>query len=488
MPAEERKAFVAKLLPTLRGKLSVEHRKVAHFSDAPEVLDFVNSERAAELAALGTSCPDHFLRTKIKPLFVAERAGADRLQATIDELDPLLASYREDYAAYYERCKRPNSPAMRDPYPVVILLPGIGMLTLAKDKPMAAAGQRVLHQRGQRDARRDGSRRVRRVARAGGVQHRVLAARGSQAASGCPPEKSLSRQVALVTGGAGGIGKATAARMLRERACVVLCDVDDENLERAGKELQGEFGKDFVRWIRCDVTDEASVLETCAFASREFGGIDVVVCCAGLASAEPFESTSLELWQKNIDVLATGYFMVAREGFRVMKEQGRGGSIVFIASKNAMAASPNASAYCTAKAGAVHLARCIALEGAPHGIRCNTVNPDAVLRGSKIWRGDWRKERAETYGIAEDQLEEHYRKRSLLGREVLPEDIAEAVYFFAQGVSAKSTGNILNVDAGNAGRLPEVATPAPPRNDPRPADRPGLPAGEQRRSAERAAA
>jgi NAD(P)-dependent dehydrogenase (short-subunit alcohol dehydrogenase family) len=206
--------------------------------------------------------------------------------------------------------------------------------------------------------------------------------------------------------------------------------------------------------VRCDVTDEAAVAGACAHAAAEYGGLDIVVCCAGLASAEPFGSTSLELWQRNLDVLATGYFLVARAGFEILRAQGLGGSIVFIGSKNALAASPNASAYCTAKAAALHLARCIALEGAPHGIRANTVNPDAVLRGSKIWAGEWRRERAAMLGLHEDQLEEHYRKRSLLGREVLPEDIAEAVWFFASDLSAKSTGNVLNVDAGNAGAFP----------------------------------
>lgn len=453
LSAAERRAFASRLLPVLRGKLSREQRKVAHFNDAPEVLDFVGSARAAELAALGTSCPDHFLRTKIKPLFLEQPASGASVEATVADLDPLLAAYREDYAAYYERCKRPTSPAMRDPYPVVVLWPGVGMLTLAKDKPIARQASEfyVNAVNVMRGAELLGGYVGLPEQQAFDIEYWLLEEAKLQR---MPPEKSLSRRVALVTGGAGGIGRATAERLLRERACVVLCDIDAERLAATGKELQARFGADFVRWTACDVTDEAQVVETCAVAAREYGGLDIVVCCAGLASAEPFESTSRALWQKNLDVLATGYFLIARESYRIMRAQGQGGSIVFIASKNAMAASPNASAYCTAKAAAVHLARCIALEGAAHGIRVNTVNPDAVLRGSTIWQGNWRKERAQTYGIAEDQLEEHYRKRSLLGREVLPEDIAEAVYFFAADVSAKSTGNILNVDAGNAGAFP----------------------------------
>jgi NAD(P)-dependent dehydrogenase (short-subunit alcohol dehydrogenase family) len=266
-----------------------------------------------------------------------------------------------------------------------------------------------------------------------------------------PKPKALAGRVALVTGGAGGIGSAIAARLMGEGACVVLADVDRASLDARVGEFSKRFGKDAVAGVAMDVTDEASVEAATREAVAGFGGLDILVSNAGIASASAFEDTTLELWNRNIAILATGYFLCSRAGYRVMQEQGIGGSIVFIASKNAMAASAGASAYCAAKAAEVHLARCLALEGAPYGIRCNTVNPDAVLRGSKIWQGEWRQQRAASNKVSEDQLEEVYRQRSLLKLSVYPEDIAEAVYFFASDLSAKSTGNIINVDAGNAG-------------------------------------
>jgi NAD(P)-dependent dehydrogenase (short-subunit alcohol dehydrogenase family) len=257
-------------------------------------------------------------------------------------------------------------------------------------------------------------------------------------------------KIALVTGGAGGIGAATATRLLVEGACVLLVDRDAAALETALAGFQSKFGKDVVRTAVCDVTDEAQVQAAFDACAREFGGLDVLVANAGIASSAPIEETTVALWRKNYDVLAEGYFLTARAAFTLMKAQ-NGGSIVFIGSKNGVAAATNASAYASAKAAALHLARCLALEGAPFGIRVNTVNPDAVIRGSRIWDGDWRKERAGAHGIdAGAELEEHYRKRSMLKRDVLPDDVAEGVYFFASEASAKSTGNMLNVDAGNA--------------------------------------
>ncbi|MEO7222767.1 MAG: SDR family oxidoreductase, partial [Devosia sp.] len=242
----------------------------------------------------------------------------------------------------------------------------------------------------------------------------------------------------------------TARRLLGEGACVVLADMDETALTSANEELSKTFGKDFVRPVQIDVTKEEQVIAAFAEASVEFGGIDILVSNAGLASSAPIEETTLTLWNKNMDVLATGYFLVSREAFKLFRVQKTGGNIVFIASKNALAASPNAAAYCTAKAAELHLARCLALEGAEAQIRVNTVNPDAVLRGSKIWAGEWLEQRASTYKTDKEGLEEMYRQRSMLKRSVFPEDIAEAVYFFASDMSSKSTGNIINVDAGNA--------------------------------------
>jgi NAD(P)-dependent dehydrogenase (short-subunit alcohol dehydrogenase family) len=265
-----------------------------------------------------------------------------------------------------------------------------------------------------------------------------------------PKAKSLAGRVALITGGAGGIGQAVARQLLQEGACVVLADLDAEALAGAQAELRSQFGADNISGEKVDVTDEAAVQAALDRAVQSYGGLDILISNAGIASAAPFEETSLELWNRNLSVLATGYFLISRGAYRIMTKQGIGGSMVFVASKNGLVASANASAYCTAKAAEIHLARCLALEGAAHGIRVNVVNPDAVLRGSRIWGGQWKAERAEAYNISTDELEEFYRQRSMLKRSVFPEDIAEAVYFFACDKSGKSTGNILNVDAGNA--------------------------------------
>ncbi|MDE2017391.1 MAG: SDR family oxidoreductase, partial [Hyphomicrobiales bacterium] len=263
-----------------------------------------------------------------------------------------------------------------------------------------------------------------------------------------PKPKPLAGRVALVTGGAGGIGRAVAARLMADGACVALADVDAAALEAAVADFSARFGKDAVAAVRCDVTDEAAVAGAFRDACVAFGGLDILVSNAGIASASPFEDTTLDLWNRNLSLMATGYFLVAREAFRLFKAQ-KGGNVVFVASKNGLAASPGAAAYCTAKAAEIHLARCLALEGAPLGVRVNTINPDAVLRGSKIWQGEWRAQRAASNKVAEDDLEEVYRQRSLLKLPVFPEDVADAVHYFVSDASAKCTGNILNVDAGN---------------------------------------
>jgi rhamnulose-1-phosphate aldolase/alcohol dehydrogenase len=444
----DKAAFLAELVPVLRGRLSAGARKVMHFSDAPAVMELVNAARAAELAAVGTSCPDHFLRTKIWPLFVPFDPASEKAFEVIGRIDGLLQAYRERYEAYYERCRRPDSPPMRDPYPVILLVPGVGLLSFAKDKATArVASEFYVNAIGVMRGAEGVSAYVSIPEQeAFDIEYWRLEEAKLQR---LPKPKSLQGHVALVTGGAGGIGGATARRLLAEGACVLVTDIDPGALAEAQAALGAEHGRDRVRAFRCDVTDEASVRASCAFALREFGGLDVLVSNAGIASAAPVEETSLELWSRNIAILGTGYFLVGREAFALMKRQGLGGSIVFIGSKNALVASAGASAYCSAKAAAVHLARCLALEGAELGIRANVVNPDAVIRGSRIWGGSWRQERAAANRIADEEIEDFYRQRSLLKRSVLPEDVAEAVYFFASELSAKSTGNILNVDAGS---------------------------------------
>jgi NAD(P)-dependent dehydrogenase (short-subunit alcohol dehydrogenase family) len=261
--------------------------------------------------------------------------------------------------------------------------------------------------------------------------------------------KALAGRVALVTGGAGGIGSATAERLLRDGACVMLAEIDGAQAVDMASGLASVYGADVVRAVQMNVTDEAQVIDAYGATAIEFGGVDILVSNAGIASSAPIEDTTLALWNRNMDILSTGYFLVSREAFKMLRAQGIGGSVIFVGSKNGLAASPNAAAYCTAKAAEIHLARCLALEGAAIGIRVNVVNPDAVLRGSKIWSGEWLEQRASTYQTDKEGLEEMYRQRSLLKQSVFPEDIAEGVYFFASDLSSKSTGNILNVDAGN---------------------------------------
>lgn len=448
LDAPARRTVAARLMPAIRGLISGNQHMVGHFNDSPAVLEFVNAQDMEPLAALGTSCPDHFLRTKIRPLVVNFDPAKGNLQEVLDGLPDQIAAYRDDYAAYYNRCKRADSPALRDPNAVVYLVPGVGMITFAKDKATARiSGEFYVNAINvMRGASAVSTYQGLPEQEAFDIEYWLLEEAKLQR---MPKPKSLAGRVALVTGGAGGIGAATAERYLSEGACVILADINAENLKLTQGNLIQRYGVDMVRAVAMDVTCEDSVAKVFTEAAVEFGGVDILVSNAGIASSAPVEETTLALWNKNMDILSTGYFLVSREAFKLMRAQCLGGSIVFVASKNGLAASPNASAYCTAKAAEIHLARCLALEGAEVGIRVNVVNPDAVLRGSKIWEGEWLDQRASTYGTDKEGLEEMYRKRSMLKRSVLPEDIAEACYFFAADTSSKSTGNILNVDAGN---------------------------------------
>jgi rhamnulose-1-phosphate aldolase/alcohol dehydrogenase len=445
-PNPDRAAIAADLMPRLRGMMTGARRKLGHYSDDAEALEFTGSVDFQRLAALGTSCPDHFLRTKIAPLTL------DPARLTDDAyLAEQIAAYRVMYAAYYDRCKRANSPAMRDPNPVVVLVPGVGRITFATDRATARLagefyGNAINVMRG---AEAIGDYIALDEQEAFDIEYWLLEEAKLQR---MPAPKPMVGRIAFVTGGAGGIGAATAARFLKEGGCVMLADRDADAVEAVRAGFAQQFGRDVVRAVVCDVTDEAQVKAAFDACAREFGGLDILVANAGIASSAGIEDTTVALWRKNYDVLAEGYFLTARAAWPLMKrmaEQG-GTSMVFIGSKNGVAAAAGASAYASAKAAANHLARCLALEGAPVGIRVNVVNPDAVIRGSRIWDGDWRKERAGTHGIDPGaELEAHYRNRSMLKRDVLPEDIAEAVYFLGSEASAKSTGNMINVDAGN---------------------------------------
>ncbi|MGH8853003.1 MAG: bifunctional rhamnulose-1-phosphate aldolase/short-chain dehydrogenase [Telluria sp.] len=446
---EERAALAARLMPLLRGKISQEEFKLGHFDDSEAVLEFVCSADLKPLAALGTSCPDHFLRTKIRPLVLDFDPAAPDYERLVAGLDQALVDYRADYTAYYERCKRATSPKVRDANPIIYLIPGVGMLSFAKDKATARiAGEFYVNAINvMRGANGVDSYVGLPEQEAFDIEYWLLEEAKLQR---MPKPKSLAGRIALVTGGAGGIGQAVARQLLQEGACVMLTDIDGEALEQAKQNLVKVGGKDTVEIVQGNITSEEQVAGVLSATALRFGGVDLLVSNAGIASAAPLDETSLEIWKRNQDILVTGYFLVSRSAFQIMKLQKLGGSMVFVASKNGLVASAGASAYCTAKAAEIHLARCIALEGAEHGIRVNVVNPDAVIRGSKIWDGKWKEERAASNKIETDDIEEFYRKRSMLKKSVLPEDIAEAVYFFASDKAGKSTGNILNVDAGNA--------------------------------------
>ncbi|GAA5663319.1 3-phenylpropionate-dihydrodiol/cinnamic acid-dihydrodiol dehydrogenase [Brucella sp. NBRC 14130] len=453
LAASERRAIAARLMPEIRGLIGKDERKLGHFDDQDAVLEFVNSNNLHPLAALGTSCPDHFLRTKIRPLVVDFDPAKPDVDALVAGLEGALEAYRADYKRYYEACRRDNSPRMRDPNPVIFLIPGVGMLSFARDKATARiAGEFYVNAINvMRGASGVSEYQGLPEQEAFDIEYWLLEEAKLQR---MPKPKSLAGRVAFITGGAGGIGFATAERLAGEGACVVLADIDAGSLKTAHENLVKRFGADQVRSVELNVTDEHGVAKAFVEASVELGGIDILVSNAGIASSAPVETTELSMWNRNIDILATGYFLVSREAFRLFRRQKIGGNVVFVASKNGLAASPNASAYCAAKAAEIHLARCLALEGADAGIRVNVVNPDAVLRGSKIWDGEWREQRAASSKIEVSELEEHYRKRSMLKLNVFPEDIAEAIYFLASDASAKSTGNIINVDAGNQQSFP----------------------------------
>jgi rhamnulose-1-phosphate aldolase/alcohol dehydrogenase len=437
----DRRNAAQRLLPDIRGRISKEQHKVGFFTDAPEVLEFVNSKQLDALAPLGTSCPDHFLRTKIRPLIIPHDADAAKL-------DALIAGYRKDYAAYYERCKHANSPAMRDANSVIYLVPQVGLLSFARDAATAriAAEFYINAINVMRGAAGVSTYQGLPEQEAFNIEYWLLEEAKLQR---MPKPKSLQGRIGLVTGGASGIGLAIVEKLLSEGACVTIADINDDGMNDVAISLRKKYGRDVVHTVNMDVTSEAAVINGFQSTVQRFGGLDIVVNNAGIAIPAPADATSLDVWNKQMAILGTGYFLVGREGFKLLKQQNCAGSMIYIASKNGMVASPGTSAYGAMKAAEIHLARVLAAEGAAFGIRVNTVNPDAVLRGSKIMSEGYRKSRADSLGIKPDELEDHYRKRSLLQRSVFPEDIAEAVYWFASDASNKSTGNILNVDAGH---------------------------------------
>ncbi|MDO8369070.1 MAG: bifunctional aldolase/short-chain dehydrogenase [Saprospiraceae bacterium] len=441
----------AALAPILRGFCSSQTRMVGHFSDDERVLQFINSNDLERLAPLGTSCPDHFLRTKISPLVLELKPDEDLSDvAKIKEkLTPAFETYRQMYADYYQACKRPNSPAMRDPNPVVILWPGVGMFAFAKDKQTARVAAEFYTNaiNVMRGAEAVSEYNALPRQEAFDIEYWLLE---EAKLKRMPNPKPLSGRVALVTGSAGGIGKAIARKFAEEGACVVLNDLNPERLEEAKSEFLNDFSKDAVSAISLDVTDAQSVAAAFEWACLAFGGVDIVVNNAGISISQPIAEHSEENWDKLYHILVKGQFLVSQAGVNVMRKQGFGGDIVNIVSKNAVVAGPNNSGYGSAKAAQAHLTRLLAAELGPDHIRVNTVNPDAVIAGSNIWSGGWAEGRAKAYGIRVEELPAYYAKRTLLNEIILPEDIANACFAFVGGLLNKSTGNALNVDGGVA--------------------------------------
>ena len=442
----EREQKAAQLAPVLRGLCSSEKPMIGHFTDADRVLEFINSHDLEKLAPLGTSCPDHFLRTKIKPLVLSLSPEADLSdpKSVLETLKPAFKQYREDYAEYYESCKHPNSPAMRDPNPVIIIYPGVGMFSFAKNKQTARVASEfyVNAINVMRGAEAISSYKSLPRQEAFDIEYWLLEEAKLQR---MPAEKPLSRKVAIITGGAGGIGKAIAQKLVAEGANVVLTDLDQNSLN----DVISGFKKDDATAVACDVSDESAVQKAFDQACLDFGGVDIVVHSAGLAISKPLEETSQKDWELLQNVLVKGQFLMAKKAAGIMKTQGLGGDMVNIASKNGLVAGPNNVGYGTAKAAQQHMTRLLAAELASDGIRVNTVNPDGVIVGSKIWEGEWAEGRAKAYGITVEELPAHYAKRNLLNKIILPEDLANGV-FAVVGILDKSTGNTINVDGGMA--------------------------------------
>ena len=462
LSSDERLKQAAKIAPILRGytsgvgfrisdsnapKSETRHPKsfmVGHFSDDTRVLEFVNSHDLATLAPMGTSCPDHFLRTKIAPLVL----DPDKL----DDKDYLTAEfehYRQGYTQYYESCKHPNSPAMRDPNPVVILIPTIGMFTFAKDKTMARLASEYYTNAVNVMKGAEAISEYTSLPRqeAFNIEYWLLEEAKLQR---LPKPKPLSGRVALVTGSAGGIGKAIAKKFAEEGACVILNDINPERLEEAKAEFTKMFGKDLVATTLLDVTNTRSIEAALENTCLAFGGVDIVVNNAGISLSKSITDHTVADWDKVYDILVKGQFLVSRECVEVMKKQGFGGDIVNIVSKNAVVSGPNNLAYGSAKSAQAHGTRLLAAELGGDKIRVNMVNPDAVIAGSNIWAGGWAEGRAKAYGVTVEELPAYYAKRTLLNEIILPEDIANAAFAFVGGLLNKSTGNALNVDGGVA--------------------------------------
>jgi len=446
-----RKEKAAALAPLLRGFCSSHTRMVGHFTDDARVLEFIDSEDLGRLAPMGTSCPDHFLRTKISPLVLNLSVTEDLsdVNAIKTRLQPQFEEYRKMYTGYYERCKHANSPALRDPNPVVILYPGIGMFTFAKDKQTARVASEfyvnAINVMKGAEAISEYTSLPRQEAF--DIEYWLLEEAKLQR---MPKPKALSGKIALITGSAGGIGKAIAKKFIDEGACVVINDNDVTRLEKAREEFNKSYGKDQYAAVLLDVLKGDQIHAAFDEAALAFGGVDIVVNCAGLSISKPLQEHTEKDWDLLYDVLVKGQFLVTQAGVAVMRKQGLGGDVLNIVSKNALVSGPNNAGYGSAKAAQLHLSRLNAAELGGDKIRVNVINPDAVIADSKIWEGAWAEGRAKAYGVSVEELPAFYAKRTLLNEVILPADIANGCYALVSGLLNKSTGNVLNVDGGVA--------------------------------------
>jgi rhamnulose-1-phosphate aldolase/alcohol dehydrogenase len=445
LPDDERHARAAKLAPVIRGLASTDAPQVGHYTDSDVVLEFLARERHPELAALGTSCPDHFLRTKVRPM-VLDLPPSAPLQDTIARLKALHAAYREDYRAYYDRHATADSPAMRGADPAIVLVPWVGMFSFGKDKQTArVAGEFYVNAINvMRGAEAISTYAPIEESEKFDIEYWALEEAKLQR---MPKAKPLATRVALVTGAGSGIGKAIAERIAAEGGCVVVSDLNAE----AAANVASEIGNtDVATSVGLDVSDEVAVAEAFQAAVLAFGGVDLVVNNAGLSISKPLLETTERDWDLQHDVMAKGSFFVSREAARIMADQGMGGDIVYISSKNSLFAGPNNIAYGATKADQAHQVRLLAAELGEHGIRVNGINPDGVVRGSGIFAGGWGAKRAAVYGVEEEKLGEYYAQRTLLKREVLPENVANAVFVLTAGDLSHTTGLHIPVDAGVA--------------------------------------
>jgi rhamnulose-1-phosphate aldolase/alcohol dehydrogenase len=451
----QRSNQAAALAPILRGFCSNENRMVGHFTDDERVLEFVNSNDLARLAPMGTSCPDHFLRTKISPLVLSLEPNEDLTdwKNVKEKIAPAFQGYRKMYQDYYSTCKHPDSPGIRDSNPVVILYPGIGMFTFAKDKQTArVAGEFYINAINvMKGAEAISTYTSLPRQEAFDIEYWLLEEAKLQR---MPKPKTLTGKIALITGSAGGIGKAIARKFASEGACVVLSDNDPARLDQTAEEFRRDFGKDAFASVLLDVTDSNHIEESMKACALAFGGLDIIVNNAGLSISKPLVEHSEEDWDLLYDVLVKGQFLMTKSALKILRKQSTGGDVINIVSKNALVSGPDNAGYGSAKAAQLHLSRLSAAELGADKVRVNTINPDAVIADSKIWSGGWAAGRAKAYGVSQEDLPAFYAKRTLLNEIILPEDIANACFALVGGLLNKSTGNMLNVDGGIAMSFP----------------------------------